>query len=226
MVSNSSVTASSCWARISEWWGLYPRPITGRRHYSESAPTLRLDGSTHRKGKKKMFISYAMCITSVTASWSKITPLLAQHNSSSDIVESFVKGQSDLSCYSNLSGLSSQQKWVKIISSINCIGFSCYHKDQCSQKSTQICQQLRVQPMLLPLADSLAQEHDCSEHYAVVLAVLSGWDCSCLLYYVPLPGLKWGISILVSECVNFWGTSAIWVILPVIFLSPSADALP
>lgn len=57
-------------------------------------------------------------------------PPLTQHNSSSDKAEGFVKGHSELSWYRNLSGLSSWEKWIKIIIGVNYIGFSCYLKDQ------------------------------------------------------------------------------------------------
>lgn len=133
-----------------------------KTHYSKSTPTLQLDGGTNWKGKKERRFNYFLhCIYYKCNR--KLNPL---PNTAQQLFwpsGKFVEDHSKLSCYRGLSVLSSWEKWIRIITDVNHIGFSCYFKDHRSQKSSQICWQVRVQLVLLPLADSLAPGNTCSE---------------------------------------------------------------
>lgn len=163
LVSNSNATASSLLSQdIKLMRSLFQTHNQKKTHSSKSAPTLQLDGGTNWKGKKERRFNYFLhCIYYKYNR--KLNPL---PNAAQQLFwpsGKFVEDHSKLSCYRGLSVLSSWEKWIRIITDVNHIGFSCYFKDHCSQKSSQICWQVRVQLVLLPLADSLAPGNTRSE---------------------------------------------------------------
>lgn len=220
------------WARISNWWGLYSRPITRKRHIVPNLHPLYnwMEALTEREKKERRFNYFLHCIYYKCNR--KLNPL---PNAAQQLFwpsRKFVEDHSKLSCYRRLSVLSSWEKWIRIITDVNHIGFSCYFKDHCSQKSSQICWQVRVQLVLLPLADSLAPGNTRSEQPqssclcrqgGIALAHHATSLCPALDKASPFSEAKtaiwetlWPKAILTDS----------WAIFIIIFLSLPADGCP